>query len=71
MPLTVKQAAERLGVSSSLVYALIAARRIDHYRCGVGRGTIRIEETALEGVRRTILAGEANQGLTLKHIRAS
>jgi excisionase family DNA binding protein len=46
--LTVKESSQRLQVSESLVYALCATGRIDHHRCGLGRGTIRIEEKALE-----------------------
>lgn len=45
--LTVKQAAERLGVSATLVYALCAQGKIIHERYGLGRGTIRISEDAL------------------------
>src|SRR5690242_14478751 len=46
--LTVKEAGERLRVSSSLVYQLCARGVLEHHRCGLGRGTIRIEEKALE-----------------------
>jgi excisionase family DNA binding protein len=53
----VKQAAERLGVSRSLVYALVASGRLRHYRVGVGRGTIRIEEDALQEVKKVAAAG--------------
>ncbi len=52
MTLNVKQTALRLNVSPSLVYALCAAGRLPHHRVGVGRGTIRIEESAIEDVRR-------------------
>ena len=40
--LTVNAAAERLGVSTKLVYALCAAGKIVHERYGLGRGTIRM-----------------------------
>jgi excisionase family DNA binding protein len=50
--LTVKQAAERLGVSPGLVYGLCAARQIRHERHGLGRGAIRIPEAALDEYRR-------------------
>jgi excisionase family DNA binding protein len=50
--LTVKHAADRLGVSPSLVYALCGAGRIRHSRHGLGRGCIRISEEALEEYRR-------------------
>lgn len=49
---TVKQAAERLGVSASLVYGLCAAGRLRHERYGLGRGTIRVPTDALEEYRR-------------------
>ncbi len=49
--LTVKEAAARLGVSTKLVYALCAAGKIIHERHGLGRGTIRISEEALEAYR--------------------
>ena len=57
--LSVKQTAERLGVSPALVYALCAQKRITHERHGLGRGTIRIPEDALEEYRRasTVEAG--------------
>jgi excisionase family DNA binding protein len=50
--LTVRQAAERLGVSPALVYALVAGKRIRHERHGLGRGVVRIPEDALEEYRR-------------------
>jgi excisionase family DNA binding protein len=42
--LSVKQAAEKLGVSAKLVYSLCAGGKIVHERHGLGRGTIRIAE---------------------------
>jgi excisionase family DNA binding protein len=45
--LTVKRAAERLGVSPSLIYCLVAARKLRHERIGLNRGVIRIPEDAL------------------------
>lgn len=52
--LTVKQAAERLGVSPALLYALCDARKIRHERHGLGRGCIRIPEDALEEYRKSV-----------------
>ncbi len=52
--LSVKQCADRLGVSAALVYALCAARRIRHERHGLGRGTIRVSQEALEEYRRSV-----------------
>jgi excisionase family DNA binding protein len=46
--LTVKQAAERLGVSPGLIYSLVSARKIRYTRVGHGRGRLRIPEDALE-----------------------
>ena len=53
--LTVKQAAERLGVSPSLIYALVAARRLRHERIGLKRGVIRIPADAIEEYRQRSL----------------
>jgi len=44
MQLSVREAADRLGVSTALVYALCARKRIRHERHGLGRGTIKITE---------------------------
>lgn len=41
--LTVKEAAERLRVSRTCVYALVQCGEIPCVRIGVGRGTIRID----------------------------
>lgn len=46
--LTVKDAARRLGISAALVYALCREGRIAHQRYGLGRGTLRISEEALQ-----------------------
>ncbi len=45
--MTVKQAAERLEVSSATVYALVASGRLRCNRIGIGRGAIRISEEQL------------------------
>jgi excisionase family DNA binding protein len=45
--LTVRQAAERLGISQSLVYSLIAGRKLRYCRVGNGRGRLRIPEDAI------------------------
>lgn len=50
--LTVKQVAERLGISPSLVYGLCSAGKIRHERHGLGRGCIRVPEDALDEYRR-------------------
>ena len=45
MLITVKQAAEMLTISPSLVYALVSTGRIPAVRFGTGRGTIRLDES--------------------------
>lgn len=45
---TVRQVAEQLNVSESIVYALIDAGRLACHRIGVGRGTIRIAREDLD-----------------------
>jgi excisionase family DNA binding protein len=45
--LTVKEAAKKLGVSSSLVYELVAGRKIGCFRPGTGRGGIRFTDEQL------------------------
>jgi len=44
---TVKEAAKRLDISPSLIYALIAAGKLSCVRHGLKRGTIRISEEHL------------------------
>jgi excisionase family DNA binding protein len=46
--LTVRQVAERLGVAVGTIYALCARQELAHIRIGAGRGTLRIDERALE-----------------------
>ena len=45
--MTVKQAAEQLEISASLVYLLISEGKLRATRHGIGRGTIRISEEQL------------------------
>lgn len=45
-PLRVKDIAAALRVDASTVYAEIKAGRIESYRVGTGRGTIRVSRTA-------------------------
>lgn len=48
--LTVKAAAQRAGVSISLIYALLRLKRIPAYRVGArGRGKWLIDEADLDG----------------------
>ena len=46
--LTVKEAADKLGVSPSLVYQLCKERKLRHCRIGLGRGKVLIPEEAIE-----------------------
>ena len=46
--LTVREAAERLGVSEQFIYRMAANREITHYRIGIGRGTIRFAIADIE-----------------------
>ena len=45
--MTVREAAVRLEISASLVYSLVAAGKLRHYRMGLGRGAIRIPDSAI------------------------
>lgn len=67
---TVKQAAQNLGISASLVYALCAAGRIRYERYGLGRGTIRIPPEAIEEFRQgcAFTQPEAARALKLKNL---
>src|SRR5690242_4705523 len=55
--LTVKQVAELLSVSTGTVYDLVTAKKLPHFRIGVGRGAVRIAadeaEAYLHGCRRS------------------
>jgi excisionase family DNA binding protein len=73
MKLTPKTAAERVGVSVSLIYEWCQDKRVPHYRCGGRgrRGRILIEDADLDAFL-TTLRVEARQGAVgmpaLKHI---
>jgi excisionase family DNA binding protein len=71
--LTIKQAAERAGVSPSLVYGWCQERRLRHYRFGGKgrRGKIMVEEFDLEGFLEECVVepGEADEDGPLTHIR--
>jgi excisionase family DNA binding protein len=53
-PLTVKETAEKLGLSVATIYQLCAARKLRHERHGLGRGTIKILEDAIEEYRNSV-----------------
>jgi len=68
--LTVKEAANRLGlVSEKTVYKLCADRKLVHFRIGAGRGTIRINEDDLEAYRQSCKVTQPSGQANLKHIR--
>ena len=74
--LTVKQAAERLGVSAQTIYALCSARLLRHSRIGLGRGRIVISEEAIAEYLRATENGAScpqvaslPQPVKLKHLR--
>ena len=67
--MTVREAARKLEISSSLVYALCSANRIRHERHGLGRGKIVIPENALEEYRKEcVRQGGVMSALPLRHI---
>jgi excisionase family DNA binding protein len=71
--LTVKEAAERIGISTSLMYALLERRKVRHERHGLGRGIYLITEEAVEEYRksREVGVGESPTAEALTHIRRS
>jgi excisionase family DNA binding protein len=67
-PMTVKEAAEKLGVSVATIYQLCAARKIRHERHGLRRGTIRISEDAIEEYRESVTTSPPPPARKLKHL---
>ncbi len=55
--LSVKDASEILGLSCALIYALCARKRIRHERHGLGRGTIKIPDDAIDEYRKSVTIG--------------
>ena len=55
--LTVKKAAEQLGISPDTIYGLCAAKKLRHERIGLGRGRICIPEDAIEEYRKRVTVG--------------
>lgn len=69
--LTVRQVADRLRCSASLVYALCSQGRLPHVRVGLGRqrGAIRIAETDLERfLEESRVERPSSSPLKLKHV---
>ena len=63
--LSVSEVAERLGVSTAIVYGLCAQKRLRHERHGLGRGTIRIPEDALEKYRMSVTVDAKREAASL------
>ncbi len=76
---TVKEAAKRIGISQSLLYELISLGLIRHSRYGRPgkRGTIRIDEQAIEEYRTACEQGAlpkpppARRKVTLENLKLS
>ena len=50
--MTVAEAAAYLRVSIGTIYSLCQNSRLEHFRIGLGRGTIRIKKEALDALLR-------------------
>lgn len=59
--MTVHQAARELGISLTLCYQLVAARKIPHERHGLGRGRIVITDADLAEYRQRCRVEAADQ----------
>lgn len=70
--MTVKDAAKRIGISPSLVYALCRAGVIAHARHGRPgkRGCIRIDEASLEAYRQSCMGVGRPAAPPLRHLTA-
>jgi excisionase family DNA binding protein len=69
MPLTVREAAKKLGVSPGTIYGLCAGGRLRHHRIGLGRGVIRIDAEEVERYYAEALVHTPSEApLVLKHI---
>jgi excisionase family DNA binding protein len=68
--MTVKEAAEALGLSVATVYQLIADCKIRHERHGAGRGTIRLTIEALDEYRESVTVAPVRRepGRRYKHL---
>lgn len=69
--LTVEEAAVRLGVSKSTVYALVAERKIGHSRRGLGRGRILFSEADIEAYERSCHVAPDQGPSPYKHVCVS
>jgi excisionase family DNA binding protein len=76
MLLSIKQVAAKLHLGQTTVYGLCRQRKLRHFRVGLGRGAIRIDERDLEEYLKGAMAGpELVQPLPprerFKHLRVS
>jgi excisionase family DNA binding protein len=68
--LTVRQVADRLGISRALCYALCSSGKLPHHRFGNGRGAIRVSEDQLaEFLEATRFRPRADGLPELRHIQ--
>ncbi len=66
--LSVKDVAERLNVSSSIIYGLVDAGQIVCHRIGIGRGAIRISEEDLARYLKSCRDADSSSRPKLRHI---
>jgi excisionase family DNA binding protein len=66
--MTVAQAARELEVSVGTIYALCRDGRLGHLRIGLGRGTIRIEESDIESFRRESRVAASSRPAADNHV---
>ena len=66
---TVAEVARQWHCSLALVYALVAEGRLECYRLGLGRGTIRFTEAQLRQFLDSTLVKQRGLAEALKHIR--
>jgi excisionase family DNA binding protein len=68
--MTVKQVAERLGVSRAQVYALCSCGKLPHHRFGNGKGAIRVSDDQLAAfIEGSLFRLPAAIGVELRHIQ--
>ena len=67
---TVKETAEKLNVSETTVYGLVARGSLASHRIGVGRGTVRITQQAIDRYLTDCRETPPTQpGATLRHLK--
>ena len=69
--LKVRQVAERLAISESIVYDLVGGRKIRHCRVGNGRGCIRIPADAIGEYLESVTIAPAAMALIIPRARAN